>query len=226
MQQRIHKILADAGIASRRKAEDIVRQGRVTINGRPAGIGNKADTEKDEILLDHEALPTQKKRYILLHKPYGYVTSMSDPHEKKLVTQLVDVPEKIFPVGRLDKDTEGLLLLTNDGGFANKIMHPRYETTKTYRVGLQKRISGEDLQQLQRGLVVDGRRVRAEMKRIRPDCVEITLHEGRHKIVKRLFRKLGNYVTALNRIRIGSIRAGGIKKGQWRELTQEEFKGL
>ncbi len=226
MQQRIQKIIAAAGIASRRKAEELIAAGRVKVNGRTARIGESADDGTDAITVDNEPLPKQKKRYILLYKPYGYTTTTSDPYERKLVTDLVDLPEELFPVGRLDKDTEGLLILTNDGGFANKVMHPRYEVEKTYFVELEDRIGSSELQQLQHGIMIEGRKVTVKVRKLSPDAVEVTLHEGRHKIVKRLFRKLGNYVKGLNRIRIGSVTGRGLKRGKWRELTESEIKSL
>src|SRR5574342_260828 len=159
MQERIQKILAQAGIASRRKCEELIEKGRVSVNGKVAKIGEKADAEKDKISVSGKPIEVQKKVYIMLNKPKGYITTVSEKHDMKTVMQLVKVPQRIFPVGRLDRDTEGLLLLTNDGELANKLTHPRYEVEKEYFVVVDKPISERHMEKLQKGVIIDGRRV-------------------------------------------------------------------
>ena len=224
--QRIQKILSAAGIASRRKSEELILEGRVSVNGRIAAIGQKADEERDVITVDNARIGTERKKYILLYKPSGYVTTTADKFAKRKVTDLVHVPEKVYPVGRLDVDAEGLLILTNDGEFANRIMHPRFEVEKTYLVKLRQKLHPEDVEQIRRGVFVEGRRVAARIKMLQKDVAEVVVHEGRHKIVKRLFKAVGNYVLRITRTRIGSIGIGKLKPGMWRELSGEEVIAL
>ncbi len=226
MLQRIQKILSAAGIASRRKSEELILQGRVSVNGKVAAIGQKADDERDVITVDNARIGTERKKYILLYKPSGYVTTTADKFAKRKVTDLVHVPEKVYPVGRLDADAEGLLVLTNDGEFANRIMHPRFEVEKTYLVKLRQKLHPEDVEQIRRGVFVEGRRVAARIKLLQKDIAEVTVHEGRHKVVKRLFKAAGNYVLRITRTKIGSIGIGKLKPGQWRELGREEVIAL
>ncbi len=226
MLQRLQKILSAAGIASRRKSEELILQGRVLVNGKPAIIGQKADDERDTITVDNARIGTERKKYILLYKPSGYVTTTADKFAKRKVTDLVHVPEKVYPVGRLDVDAEGLLILTNDGEFANRLMHPRFEVEKTYMVKLRQKLHPEDVEQIRRGVFVEGRRVAARIRLLQKDIAEVTVHEGRHKIVKRLFKQLGNYVLRITRTRIGSVGIGKLKPGMWRELSREEVAAL
>jgi pseudouridine synthase len=228
MMQRIQKILSSAGIASRRKSEELVKQGRIKVNNRTVAIGASADPEKDIITVDGKKLQLQRKRYIMLYKPRGYVTTVADRFAKKKVTDLVKVKERVYPVGRLDADAEGLLLMTNDGDFANKIMHPRYEIEKAYTARLKNKISSSDIARLNKGVIIEGRVVTASAKIIndRKNIVAIKIHEGRHKIVKRLFKAIGYYVAELRRVRIGSLTLQGLKPGQWRELSSRELEEL
>lgn len=226
MLERLQKTLSAAGIASRRKSEQLIIDGRVTVNGKVAILGQKADIGKDIIALDGKKLEPERKRYILLYKLPDYVTTTADAYAEKKVTDLVNVPEKIYPVGRLDRDAEGLLILTNDGEFANKIMHPRYEVTKTYVCKLKEKLRPEDVDAIRKGVYVEGRRVSARIKMLQKDFAEVTIHEGRHKIVKRLFKAVGNYVIRITRSRIGTIGLGGLKPGKWRDLSKEEITML
>ncbi|MBI2176434.1 rRNA pseudouridine synthase [Candidatus Woesearchaeota archaeon] len=226
MLQRLQKILSAAGIASRRKSEELILQGRVLVNGKPAILGQKADAEKDAITVDNVRIGVEKKKYILLYKPSGYVTTTADKFAKRKVTDLINMPERVYPVGRLDVDAEGLLILTNDGEFANRLMHPRFEVEKTYMVKLRQKLHDDDIEQIRRGVFVDGRRVAARIKLLQKDIAEVTVHEGRHKIVKRLFKQLGNYVLRITRTRIGSVGIGKLKPGMWRELSREEVAAL
>ena len=223
MLQRLQKILSAAGIASRRKSEELILQSRVKVNGSIARLGQKADDEKDAITVDGIKIRFPKKRYVLLYKPAAYVTTTDDKFAQRKVTDLVDIPERLYPVGRLDIDAEGLLILTNDGEFANRLMHPRYEVEKTYIVKLKRKLAPQDVERMQRGVFVDGRRVAAKIKMLQKDLAEVVVHEGRHKIVKRLFKALGNYVLRITRTRIGLIGIGSLKPGRWRELSSEEI---
>lgn len=226
MLQRIQKIISAAGVASRRKSEELILAGRVKVNGAVATLGQKADGLKDKITVDGYPIGAERRRYILLYKPAGYVTTTEDRFAKKKVTDLVGVPEKVYPVGRLDIDAEGLLLLTNDGAFANRLMHPRFEVEKTYVVKLRDKLGHEDLTSIQRGIYIDGRRVSARVKQLQKNIAEITIHEGRHKIVKRVFGSLGNYVLRITRTRVGALGLGKLKPGMWRELGKDEIDSL
>ncbi len=226
MLQRVQKILSAAGIASRRKAEELILQGRVRVNGRVAIIGQQADTERDHVTVDDKLVSAEMKRYILLHKPSGYVTTTADKFAKRLVTDLVDVQEKVYPVGRLDIDAEGLLILTNDGEFANRLMHPRYEVEKTYVVRLRNKLGDDAIAEIRKGIYIDNRRVSARIKPLQKNIAEVVVHEGRHKVVKRLFKAVDNYVLRITRTKIGPIGIGKLKPGIWRELTNDEISLL
>ncbi len=226
MLQRIQKILSAAGVASRRKSEELILAGRVKVNGQTAVLGQKADELKDEIAVDGCPIGAERRRYILLYKPSGYVTTTEDRFAKKKVTDLVGVPERVYPVGRLDVDAEGLLILTNDGAFANRLMHPRFEVEKTYVVKLRDKLRQEDAESIRRGIYIDGRRVSAKIKLLQKNMAEVTIHEGRHKIVKRIFGSLGNYVLRITRTRIGALGIGRLKPGQWRDLVKGEVEEL
>ncbi|HLD97488.1 MAG TPA: pseudouridine synthase [Candidatus Nanoarchaeia archaeon] len=226
MLERLQKILSAAGIASRRKSEELILQHRVKVNGAVATLGQKADYGKDTITVDGNRINIEKKKYLLLYKPAGFVTTTADRFAKRKVVDLVSLPERVYPVGRLDADAEGLLVLTNDGDFANKLMHPRYEVEKTYLVKLKRKLTPEDAERIGRGVFVEGRRVAARIKLLQKDVAEVIVHEGRHKIVKRLFKEVGNYVLRIIRTKIGAIGIGKLKPGMWRELTSEEISLL
>lgn len=222
MEERVQKILAAAGIASRRKCEELIAQGRVKVNGKKIKLGDKADAELDVITLDGEILQPEKKVYYAFNKPTGYVTSLNQKG-KHVIMGLIEIPEKVFPVGRLDENSEGLLLLTNDGELANRIMHPRYRTYKTYQVTLDKRF--KDYDKLNR-IVLDGKKVNIKRYRKLPKGVEITLHEGKKHIVKRIFAKLGYKVQTLKRTQVANIELGNLKPGRYRPLTKKELREL
>ncbi len=228
MKQRLQKILSHAGVASRRKSEELIAAGRVSVNGVVATVGMSADIETDEITIDGRKLQLEKKRYILLNKPAGYITTLEDKHAPKKVVDLIKIKERVYPVGRLDADTEGLLLLTNDGDFAQKIAHPRNETTKEYEAHLEKPLSEAAAQKLTQGIVIEGRKVAVAITNMSGDrrTISLQIHEGRHKIVKRLFKNGGNYVLHLKRTRVGNVRLGNLKTGQWRDLTEQEIRSL
>ncbi len=229
MKQRLHKILAAAGIASLRKSEQMITEGRIKVNGVIANIGDFADLETDDIVADGNQVSAETKRYLLLNKPTGYVTTVTDPHGRPTVMDLLDVRERIYPIGRLDVDTEGLLLLTNDGDFSQKMAHPSYEIEKTYLAELSKMLSEESEALLVRGIMLeDGPTSPAKIKIVsnRRRRVEITIHEGRNRIIRRMFESIEAPVTRLRRIRFGTVELEDLPKRGYRELTGKEVESL
>ena len=232
MAERIQKILSARGVASRRKAEEMIRAGLVTVNGIPATLGDTADPETDEILVEGKPLPGQEKFvYILLHKPRGYVTTLSDEKGRKNAAQLVaDCGIRVYPVGRLDMDSEGLLLFTNDGSFANELMHPKHEVQKTYDVWGTGYAPGREVQ-LAKPITLDGYTIRPPKVTLLwlqegKAKFRITIHEGRNRQVRRMCQAAGMHCTRLRRIREGSLKLGDLPLGKWRYLTDEEVKSL
>jgi len=228
MTERLQKILSARGVASRRAAERMIGDGRVTVNGIVAALGQTADTEVDEILLDGKLLPTGSEHiYILLHKPRGYVTTLSDEKGRKTAAELVkDCGLRVYPVGRLDMDSEGLLLFTNDGEFANALMHPKHEVDKTYLTWVDG-FSAEAITHLKRPIELDGYRIRAPKVRVvKPGLLEITIHEGRNRQVRRMCEAAGMQVTRLKRIREGKLSLGDLPLGKWRYLSEQEVRQL
>ncbi|HYD04054.1 MAG TPA: pseudouridine synthase [Alphaproteobacteria bacterium] len=224
MEERVQKIIANSGYVSRRKAEELIEKGKVRVNGRIVKLGDKADLDKDEIYLGETLIEKSKPIYIMLNKPKHYEVTMS-PNVEKNVLKLIPTNERIFPVGRLDKNTTGLLLLTNDGDFANKITHPRYEKEKTYFVKLDKKITDKDIEELEKGVYLQDGKVKVKIKMYHRDQLEVTIHEGRKWILKRLFFKLGYYINELSRTRIGKLKLD-VKLGKWRFLTKKEVDEL
>ncbi len=231
---RIQKIIADAGYCSRRKAEELISKGRVKVNGRPIKLGDKAGF-KDLITIDGEKLfvPRRKNNiYIMMNKPRGYVTTMSDELDRRCVTDLLeDVGERVYPVGRLDRNSEGLLLFTNVGEFANSIMHPSRHIAKTYRVTVRPDINDEQLVQLSEGVEIDGRKTlpaTVVVKTKEPGRVVmlITIKEGRNRQIRKMCEAVGLEVARLRRISIGPLKLGMLKPGAWRELTAEELRAI
>ena len=229
MKQRLHKILASAGVASRRKAEQLIAEGRVQVNGETAKVGDFSDPDTDDIVADGNQVSAEQKRYLLLNKPTGYVTTVTDPHGRPTVMDLVDVRERVYPIGRLDTDTEGLLLLTNDGNFSQRMAHPRFEIEKTYRAELRSPLSPEGEMLLARGIrLEDGPTAPAQLRVVskRRRRVDITIHEGRNRIVRRMLASVGSPVTRLRRISIGTLNLDDVPKGRWRELQGKEVDAL
>ena len=232
MKERLQKILSSRGIASRRRAEEMIAQGLVTVNGMTAVVGDTADPELDEILVEGNPLPEENNHvYILLHKPRGYVTTLSDEKGRPNAAQLVaDCGVRVYPVGRLDMDSEGLLLFTNDGDFANLLMHPKHEVKKTYTVWVTGYVPGAEIR-LARPITLDGYTIRppkvkllkAEGDRAR---LQVTIHEGRNRQVRRMCQAAGMHVTRLCRIQEGTLRLGDLPKGKWRYLSKEEVAAL
>lgn len=232
MTERLQKILSSRGVSSRRAAEEIIRSGRVTVNGKVAMLGESADPEMDEILLDGSLLPSRGVNvYIMLNKPRGYVTTLSDEKGRSNVAQLVaDCGARVYPVGRLDMDSEGLLLLTNDGEFANRLMHPKQEVNKTYEVWV-KGYREASTAQLSRPIELDGYQIkRPGVKLLRADGDRakylITIHEGRNRQIRRMCEAAEMQVTRLRRISEGNLHLGNLPLGQWRYLTEEEVAYL
>ena len=228
MTDRLQKILSARGLASRRAAEKMIEEGRVTVNGAVAVLGQSADPDLDRIEVDGRPLPTvDRPVYLLLHKPRGYVTTLSDEKGRKTAAELVaDCGVRVYPVGRLDMDSEGLLLFTNDGEFANLLMHPKHQVDKTYLTWVQD-YSEEALQRLKKPIELDGYRIRAPKVRVvKPGLLEITIHEGRNRQVRRMCEAAGMQVTRLKRVREGSLSLGDLPLGAWRYLTPEEVSKL
>ena len=233
MKERLQKILSSAGVCSRRAAETYITAGRVTVNGRVAHLGDSALPGKDKIALDGQLLGGgEKKIYLALHKPRGFVTTLHDERGRKCVAQLVaDVGERVYPVGRLDKDSEGLLLLTNDGDFANRVSHPKRHVAKTYRVTVRPSVTEDQLNQISTGIVIEGRRtapakVRVLQQELGRVVLEIVLYEGRNREIRKMCEALGLEVARLKRIAVGPVRLGMLPQGKYRELTKEELRAL
>lgn len=232
MKDRLQKILSARGLASRRKAEEWITAGRVLVNGKTAALGESADPDADEILLDGKPLPIpQENVYIMLNKPRGYVTTLSDEKGRENVAQLVtDCGARVYPVGRLDMDSEGLLILTNDGEFANRLMHPKHEVNKTYQVTVRGYHEAA-LALLRRPIELDGYRIKVpQVKLLKSDGQRakllVTIHEGRNRQVRRMCDAAGMQVVRLRRISEGSLQLGDLPLGKWRHLTKEELAGL
>lgn len=232
MTERIQKILSSYGVASRRKAEEMILAGRVYCNGKQCVLGETADPDVDEILVDNKPLPKLEQRcYIMLNKPRGFVTTLSDEKGRKNVAQLVaDCGRRVFPIGRLDMDSEGLLLFTNDGDFANCVMHPKHEIQKTYRVTVLE-YEETKLQKLQLPVVLDGYRIKPpkielESQNGNKAKILVTIHEGRNRQVRRMCAMAGLTVMRLERISEGKLQLGNLPKGKWRYLTEEEIEQL
>lgn len=230
--ERLHKVLAARGVASRRKAEQMIADGRVTVDGEVVRtLGARVDPESARIAVDGRPVQDEAKRYIMLNKPPGYITTASDERGRRTVLDLVDVPERVVPVGRLDRPTCGLLLLTNDGELAHRIMHPRFELEKEYEVLLDGNPPRPELDRLAKGVSVDGEMVRpSEVWAVRnePDgtVLRIVIHEGRNRIVRRMMERIGYAVLRLERIRLGPILLQGVPRGTWRDLTAGEVDQL
>ena len=234
MEKRLQKILSELGIASRRKAEELILQGSVTVNGKIAAIGMKADPERDYIKVGGKLVagPSQKgvpKVYLMFHKPRSVVTTLFDPEGRPSVKDyLKQVRYKLFPVGRLDFDSEGLLLLTNDGDFANAVMHPSREIPKTYLVKVKGEMEEEKLEKLRRGVKLeDGMTLPAKVKKVRKSennsWIEMTIYEGRKRQIRRMLEKVGHLVLKLKRVAINGLKLKDLKPGELRPLTEDEL---
>lgn len=230
---RLQKYMAECGIASRRKSEEFIEQGKVRVNGVVASIGDKINPKKDTVTVGGKKLVKQKEhQYIMLHKPRGFITTMSDEMDRRCVAQLIaDVPGRVYPVGRLDRDSEGLLLFTNDGEFANALTHPKKHVSKTYRVTVRPGITEEQLAAITEGIIIEDRKTApAEVHVITKEenrvVLEIILYEGRNRQIRKMCEQLGLEVARLKRTAVGSVKLGMLKQGAWRELTDDEVRKL
>lgn len=233
--ERLQKILAQAGIASRRKCEELIVAGKVTLNGEVVTeLGTKADPTVDEIIVNGRSIAAEKKVYIMFNKPKGVITSASDPEGRKIVGDyLKGVRERVYPVGRLDYDSEGLLILTNDGELANRLTHPRHHVPKTYHVTVEGVPHGTALEKFRQGIQLeDGMTQPAEAEYYDIDTVKkqatirVTIHEGRNRQIRRMFEALSHKVIRLKRISFGELLVGNLKRGLYRHLTKEEIDKL
>ncbi len=232
---RLQKFMAEQGIASRRKSEDLIRAGKVKVNGHIAVIGQKINPKKDLVTVGKQKIVPPKTRnmvYIMLNKPRGYVTTVSDEYDRKTVMDLIsDIKERIYPVGRLDKDSEGLLIMTNDGSFTNCLTHPSHGLAKVYRVTVRPAIDDEILYNLRNGIVIDGRKTaQADVTVLTEEenrvVLEFVLHEGRNREIRKMCESQGLEVARLKRTAVGSLKLGVLPQGKYRELTEQEVKKL
>jgi len=235
MEERLQKTLARAGLGSRRACEELIQQGRVTVNGQTAQLGQKADPERDRIAVDSKPIRLkQHHTYIALHKPAGVVCTTRDPQGRPTVVDLVPARPgvRLWPVGRLDVDSEGLVLLTDDGELTHRLTHPHFQHEKEYRVLVIGRPARETLDQLRKGIVLDGQRTApAQVRVMRQDSqnswwLHIVLHEGRKRQIRRMLQVVDHPVKRLIRVRIGALRLGDLEPSQWRRLTAQEVRAL
>ena len=235
METRLQKIIADSGFCSRRKAEELIAKGLVKVNGHPASTGDKADPDSDIITVAGQRLNTDTRnlRYLKLYKPRGYVTSMEDSHSDKLITDLLHgVNERVYPVGRLDKNSEGLIILTNDGAFANDIMHPRKHIPKTYRVTIPSKVSEETIAlltvgvEIEKGVITQPCTINVLTAEAERTVLEFIITEGKNRQIRKMCQAVGLEVSRLKRTSVGGVKLGMLKPGEYRELTAEEMRLL
>lgn len=232
--ERLQKIIAEAGISSRRKAEELIREGRVRVNRRVVTeLGTKADPSSDTIEVDGKAIPRRSpKVYILLNKPKGFISSLSDPEGRPVVTELLRKSKaRVFPVGRLDYDAEGVLLMTNDGELSNRLIHPGYKVPKKYLVKVRDVPARNALDRLEKGVYLeDGKTMPAKARLVSKtkenSWIELTVFEGRNRLVKRMCMAIGHPVMKLKRVEFAGLKLGSIERGGWRFLTEKEVEGL
>ena len=234
MPDRLQKILAHAGVASRRVAEQMIREGRVSVNGTVVTkLGTKADIHRDTIKVNGKLIVADVSNvYLMINKPRGYLTTLKDTKGRPIVTDLLeDIPDRVFPIGRLDYDSEGLLFLTNDGDFAHRIQHPKFEITKTYRVKIRGSLSSEERSKIRKGTRLDDGEfipVHVSIKKMNPgSCwLELTINEGRNRVIRRFFDTLGHPVTRLIRVAIGDLHLDDLPQGEFRYLQKREVQRL
>lgn len=228
MEERLQKILSAAGVCSRRKAEELLLAGRVTVNGRTAGLGDRADIARDRVQVDgSDVLAPGGRTYIMLHKPRGYVTTLSDEKGRKTVAELVSgCPARVWPVGRLDMDSEGLLLMTDDGDFTNHLTHPSHRVEKEYHVKVLGDVE-EAIPQMRRPMVIDGETMEADLvEPLEGHWLKVVIHQGKNRQVRRMCAAAGLSVLRLRRVREGELCLGDLQPGMWRMLTNREVSLL
>lgn len=230
---RLQKYLSQCAVASRRKSEELIASGKVKVNGKVAGLGDKVNPKRDTVTVSGKKIVSSKKHYyIMLHKPRGFITTMEDELGRKCVAELVkDVGARVYPVGRLDRDSEGLLIMTNDGEFANYLTHPSKHVPKTYRVTVRPDVTEDQLVAFNEGIEIDGRKTAPADAHIieKSDnrvVLEVILHEGRNRQIRRMCEALGLDVARLKRTHIGSLKLGMLPQGKWRNLTEDEVHRL
>ena len=226
MPVRLNRYLASAGVGSRRAVDELIRAGRVTVNGQVGELGG-AVGEGDVVAVDGRTVAPQELAYLMLHKPPGVVTTASDPQRRRTVLDLVESPQRVYPVGRLDRDTTGLLIVTNDGELANRLMHPRHGVAKTYLAEVEGDPSAAALRRLAEGVELeDGPTAAAGVRRLAPSTIELVIHEGRNRQVRRMLEAVGHPVRSLHRSAYGGIELGDLPSGGWRRLSAGELERL
>jgi len=230
---RLQKYLAECGVASRRKSEELISAGKVKVNGVTASVGDKVNPKHDKVTVSGKKVVSVKKSvYIMLNKPRGFITTMSDEHDRKCVAELVkDINTRVYPVGRLDRESEGLLIMTNDGEFANALTHPSKHVSKTYRVTIRPEITKEQATAFRNGIEIDGRMTAPADLRVletqeNRTVVEVTIYEGRNRQIRKMFEALGIEVARLKRTKVGNLKLGMLKQGDYRDLTPDEVNSL
>lgn len=234
MKIRLNKFLSHAGVTSRREADRLIAEGRVSVNGEIVqSLGCKVEEEGDRVVVDGRMVSIDRTHvYVMLNKPVGYLVTMKDTHNRPTVMQLIKpLKERVFPVGRLDLNSHGLLLLTNDGELANQLMHPRYQIKKEYEVIIKGVLGNRSLKRLERGVVLDGKktvpaRVTILMSSRQKSSIRIQIHEGRKREIRRMMEAVGSTVLDLKRVRFAGLSMGKLKLGQWRHLTEDELSRL
>ncbi len=230
---RVQKFLSECGVASRRKSEELISQGKVRVNGAVVFLGDRVDPKRDTVTVNgKKVIKSKDHTYIMLNKPRGFITTMSDEMDRKCVAQLIsDVPARVYPIGRLDRESEGMLLFTNDGEFANALTHPSKHVPKTYRVTVRPSITEDQLTAITQGIIIEDRKtapaeVRVISKEENRVVLEIVLYEGRNREIRKMCEEIGLEVARLKRTAVGSIKLGMLKQGAWRNLSEEEVRKL
>ena len=230
---RVQKFLSECGVASRRKSEELISQGKVRVNGAVVFLGDRVDPKRDTVTVNgKKVIKSKDHTYIMLNKPRGFITTMSDEMDRKCVAQLIsDVPARVYPIGRLDRESEGMLLFTNDGEFANALTHPSKHVPKTYRVTVRPSITEDQLTAITQGIIIEDRKtapaeVRVISKEENRVVLEIVLYEGRNREIRKMCEEIGLEVARLKRTAVGSIKLGMLKQGAGRNLSEEEVRKL
>lgn len=230
---RLNKFLSNSGVASRRKCDELISQGKVFVNGKVVSeLGLQINEKKDKVMVEGKQIKLPSSFvYIKLNKPKGYACTAADEKGRKTIYELIDTDERLFSIGRLDYDTEGLILLTNDGDFANKVAHPKYAIEKEYRVTIEGQIKESELAVLRKGAVIDGERMpSAKVEFLSADDkftkLSVVIDEGQNRQIRRMFEAIGKSIRLLKRVRIGRVRLGGLKRGDYRDLTEDELNSL